>query len=119
MQLEGALRAVPDGVAIRVKVTPSSRYLRVGNYDRWRRAIRFILTEPAHKGKANEELLSYLAALFDKPAKAVRLVSGHASSLKVVLLCDTNVQEVQLVINQAIKNCAAKTQTSERVAPHR
>jgi uncharacterized protein (TIGR00251 family) len=118
MQLEGALRAIPDGVTIRVKVTPSSRYLEVGRYDVWRRAIHFKLTGPAHKGKANDELLSYLAALFNKPATEVRLVSGHSSSLKVVLLGGTNVQEVQSIINQAIEN-AAKTQMLKRVAPHR
>ena len=112
MQLEGALRAVPEGVAIRIEVTAGSRYLGVGKYDGWRRAIRFKLTEPAQKGKANEELVRYLAALLNKPAKDVRLVSGHTSRQKVVLLYNTNVLEVQSVISQAIENSAAHTKTS-------
>jgi uncharacterized protein (TIGR00251 family) len=112
MQLEGALRAVPEGVSIRIKVTPGSRYVGFGKYDGWRRAILFKLTEPAQKGKANEELIRYLAALFNKPAKEVHLVSGQTSSQKVVLLYNTTVLEVQSVINQAIENSAAKTKKS-------
>jgi len=112
MQLEGALRAVPEGVAIRITVTPGSRYLGVGKYAGWRHAIRFKLTEPAQKGKANEELVRYLTALFNKPAKDVHLVSGHTSSQKVVLLYNTNVLEVQSVISQAIENSAAQTKKS-------
>ena len=112
MQLEGALRAVPEGVSIRIKVTPGSRYVEIGEYDGWRRAILFKLTEPAQKGKANEELVRYLAALFNKPAKEVHLVSGHTSSQKVVLLSNTTVVEVQSVISQAIEHSAAKTKKS-------
>jgi uncharacterized protein (TIGR00251 family) len=112
MQLEGALRAVQEGVSIRIKVTPDSRYVGVEKYDGWRRAIFFKLTEPAQKGKANEELVRYLATLFNKPAKEVHLVSGHTSSQKVVLLYNTTVLEVQSVINQAIENSDAKTKKS-------
>jgi len=109
MQLEGALRAVPEGVAIRVKVTLGSRDLGVEKYDGWRHAICFKLTEPAQKGKANEELVRYLAALFNKPAKDVHLVAGQTSSRKVVLLYNANVPEVQWVINQAIGDSSAQT----------
>jgi hypothetical protein len=112
MQLEGALGSVPGGVTIRIKVTSGSRYLGVGKYDGWRHAIRFNLTEPAQKGKANEELVRYLAALFNKPAEDVHLVSGHASSQKVVLLSNTTIMEVQSVISQAIENSAAPTKNS-------
>ncbi|MGZ4849084.1 MAG: DUF167 domain-containing protein [Halobacteriota archaeon] len=112
MQLEGALRAVQEGVSIRIKVTPGSRYVGVEQYDGWRRAIRLKLTEPAQKGKANEELVRYLATLFNKSAEEVHLVSGHTSSQKVVLLYNTTVLEVQSVINQAIQNSAAKTKKS-------
>ncbi|MGZ4890865.1 MAG: DUF167 domain-containing protein [Halobacteriota archaeon] len=112
MQLEGALRAVQEGVSIRIKVTPGSRYVGVEKYDGWRRAIRFKLTEPAQKGKANEELVRYLATLFNKSAEEVHLVSGHTSTQKVVLLYNTTVLEVQSVINQAIQNSAAKTKKS-------
>ena len=112
MQLEGALRAVPEGVAVRIKVTPGSRDLSIGKYDEWRQAIHFKLTGPAQKGKANEELVRYLAALFNKPAKDVRIVSGHTSSQKVVLVSNTSVLEVQSAINQAIENSAAETKKS-------
>jgi len=112
MQLEEALRAVPEGVTIRVKVMPGSRDSGVGKYDEWRRAIHFKLTEPAKKGKANEELIRYLAALFNKPVTDVRLVSGHTSSKKVVLVSNTSILEVQSAINEALENSAAEAKKS-------
>jgi hypothetical protein len=111
MQLEGALRAVPNGVAIRIKVTTSSRGLGVGKCN-GRHAIRFKLTEPAQKGKANEQLVRYLAALFNKPVKDVHLVSGHTSNQKVALLYNTSVLEVKAVINRAIEDSAAQAKNS-------
>lgn len=119
MQLEGALKALPEGVAIRIKVTPGSRDLGVGKYDEWRHAIRFKLTGQAQKGKANEELVRYLAALFNKPVKDVRLVSGHASSQKVVLVSNIDILKVQSAINQATENRGAETKGHSAVATHR
>ena len=104
MQLEGAFRAVREDVAIRIKVTSGSRCSGIERYDRWLKAVRLKLTKPAHKGKANEELINYLAALFEKPRKEILLVSGHASSLKVVLICKTTVLEVHSAINRVLED---------------
>jgi len=102
MQLEGALRAVPEGVTIRIEVAPSSRNSGIEGFNAWRHAVRIKLTEPAQKGKANEQLMRYLAILFDKPVDEVQLISGHTSTRKVVLLCNTVVDEVESVINAAV-----------------
>jgi uncharacterized protein (TIGR00251 family) len=102
MKFTGALNGVAEGVLIRVELTAGSKYLGISGYDKWRQAIRIKLTERARGGKANEQLIKYLADVFKKPTPAVRLISGHASSRKVILLSDTIVDEVELVIEQAM-----------------
>lgn len=102
MKFTGALKGVAEGVLIRVELTAGSRYLGISGYDKWRQAIRIRLTERARGGKANEQLIKYMADLFKKPAPAVQLISGHASSRKVILLSDTIVDEVEFVIEQAM-----------------
>ena len=103
MQLADALRAVPEGVTIRVEVSPGSRYSGVSGYNAWRRTICVKLTEHAQKGKANEQLVRYLALLFDKPVNDVQLISGQTSTRKVVLLRNIGVEEVELVIKTTLK----------------
>ena len=102
MKFTGALIGVAEGVLIRIELTPGSKYSAISGYDKWRQTIRIKLTEHAKRGKANEQLIKYVADLFKKPAPAVRLISGHASSRKVILLSDTIVDEVESVIEQAI-----------------
>jgi len=103
MQLADALRAVPEGVTIRVEVSPGSRYSGVSGCNAWRRTICVKLTEHAQKGKANEQLVRYLALLFDKPVNDVQLISGQTSTRKVVLLRNIGVEEVESVINTTLK----------------
>ncbi|MGZ7136790.1 MAG: DUF167 domain-containing protein [Halobacteriota archaeon] len=103
MQLAGALRAVTEGVTIRVEVRPGSRYLGVTGFNPWRQTISIKLTERAEEGKANEQLVRYFALLFNKPKDDVKLISGYTSTRKVVLLCDTAVNEVESVINAVVR----------------
>lgn len=102
MQFIGALRAVPEGVTIRIDVSPGSRYCGVSGFNPWRQTICIKLTERPQMGKANEQLVKYLALLFNKPLDEVQFISGHTSTRKVVLLCNTVVDEVESVINAAV-----------------
>ncbi len=102
MQLVGALKAVPEGVTIRVEVKPDSRNLGVEGYNAWRRTIIVRVTERAQFGKANTQLIRYLAQLFARPVKDVVLVSGHTRTRKVVLLSNAVAEEVESIIAKAI-----------------
>jgi uncharacterized protein len=102
MQLADALRAVPEGVTIRVEASPGSRYSGVSGYNAWRHTICIKLTEHAQKGKANEQLVRYLALLFNKPVNDVQLISGQTSTRKVVLLRNIGVEEVESVIKTTL-----------------
>jgi len=103
MQLAGALRAVTDGVTMSAEVIQGARYSGVSGFNPWRQTISITLTERAQAGKANEQLVRYLALLFNKPVDEVKLISGHTSTRKVVLLCNTVVDEVESVINAAVR----------------
>jgi uncharacterized protein (TIGR00251 family) len=107
MQLADALRAVPEGVTIRVEVSPGSRYSGVSGYNAWRQTICIKLTEHAQKGKANEQLVRYVALLFNKPVNDVQVISGHTSTRKVVLLRNIGVEEVESIINAKIKKAVS------------
>jgi hypothetical protein len=102
MQLVGALKAVPEGVTIRVEVKPDSRNVGVEGYNAWRQTINIRVTERAQFGKANTQLIRYLAQLFERQAKDVILISGHTSTRKVVLLSNARAEEVESIITKAI-----------------
>jgi uncharacterized protein (TIGR00251 family) len=102
MRLVGALKAVPEGVTIRVEVRPDSRNVGVGGYNAWRQTVIVRVTERAQFGKANTQLIRYLARLFERQAKDVILVSGHTSTRKVVLLPNAVAEEVESIITKAI-----------------
>lgn len=104
MQLAGALKAVPDGVTIRVEVKPDSRKLGVEGYNAWRQTITIRVTERPQLGKANTQLIRYLAQLFDVPVEDVILVSGRSGTRKVVLLSNAVAEEVESIITKAITN---------------
>lgn len=99
MQLADALRTVPEGVIIRIEVSPGSRSLGVSEYNAWRRTLCIKLTEHAQKGKANEQLVRYLALLFDKPVSDVQLISGYTNTRKEVLVRNIGVEEIESSIN--------------------
>ena len=46
--------------------------------------IKISISKPADKGKANAELIYFLAHLFDVPQVAVDIVRGHTSRLKTL-----------------------------------
>jgi uncharacterized protein (TIGR00251 family) len=102
-QVIGALQAVPDGVTIRVDVSPGSRDSGVTRHDTWRQTICIKLTERAKMGKANDQLVRYLALLFNKPVDDVQLISGYSSTRKVVLLRNISISEVESIINAETK----------------
>ncbi len=78
---------VPDGATnsrLTVHVVPrASRTETAGEYGD---ALRIRLAAPPVDGKANKELLRFLAERLSLPASAPALVSGQTGRRKVVLL---------------------------------
>ena len=59
-------------------------------------ALRVRLAAPANDGKANAELVKFLAGALGVPRNAVSLVRGHASRDKVVAVDDPNCDPLRL-----------------------
>ena len=68
---------------VAVRAQPRARANEVaGSYGD--RAVKIRLAAPPVDGAANDELVEYLADLFDLPRSRVELVRGHGSRSKVV-----------------------------------
>jgi hypothetical protein len=86
------LEQATDGVLLRIRVQPrASRTEVVGLHgDR----VRIRLSSPPIDGRANEELICFLAERLDVPRSTVRLVSGQSSRSKIVVINGGVLQEV-------------------------
>lgn len=72
------VREVDGGVEIAVRVQPRAAASEVaGPYGE--RAVRIRVAAPPVDGAANEELVSFLAGLFERPRRGIELVRGHGS----------------------------------------
>ena len=70
-------------MTLRVKIIPrSARSEFAGEMADGTRKIR--IAAPPEKGKANEELCTFLAAHYRVPRGNVEVISGHTSPLKLV-----------------------------------
>lgn len=75
-------RPVAGGWALTIRVQPGARRTEVvGAHGD---ALRVRVASPPVDGKANAELVRFLAAHLGLPARSVEVVRGHASRTKVV-----------------------------------
>ncbi len=78
----------PDGVTVKVRVTPRSS----------RRAVilpiedilRIKLTSPANEGRANKELLKFLGKKLGLAPSSITILRGHNSREKILLIRGTD-----------------------------
>lgn len=88
------LRALDDGVEIRIRAQPrASRSEVAGPYGD--RAVKLRLAAPPVDGAANAELVRFLADLFGVSRSDVVLVRGHGSRDKVVRVGGTSEEEAR------------------------
>jgi uncharacterized protein (TIGR00251 family) len=75
-----------QGYLVRVHVVPGARQTVVAGLHGDRLKVK--VASPPEKGKANEELLAFLARSLKVPRQSVHLSSGAASRAKVVAVHD-------------------------------
>lgn len=78
------LRVLSDEIRIKVRVKPrasKSRVLGVKGEE-----LEVAIAAPPVDGAANEELVATLSAHYSIPKRAVEILSGHASRIKLVRL---------------------------------
>jgi uncharacterized protein (TIGR00251 family) len=83
-----ALRSIPEGTELRIKVVPGAS--RTALRGVWNDALRLAVAAPPEHGKANREAAGFLADLFGVRPAAVRITSGRTRALKTVLLLNVS-----------------------------
>jgi hypothetical protein len=92
---ETAMRLIPraDGIALAIKVVPgSSRQRVVGEYAE---GLKITVTAAAERGAANEAVIAVLADSLQIAAANIRIVRGHQSPRKEVLIVGLSAEEIE------------------------
>lgn len=81
-----------DGVCLRIKAVPRARTSAVAGLHG--DTIRIRLAAPPVEGRANGELVRFLAETLQLPPRMIGVVSGESSTLKVVRVLGLPAAEV-------------------------
>ena len=87
------LRAVPEGVTLRVRVQPRASRPGLGGVREGALVVR--LSAPPVEGKANEALLRLVASALEVPASRVRLQQGARGREKLLLVTGASMGAVR------------------------
>ncbi|WNY24309.1 hypothetical protein MmiHf6_16400 [Methanimicrococcus hongohii] len=99
MPFEDALREKDGAVFIDLEVTPGSKVIQVpSGYNEWRKRIEIKITQAAQKGKANEQIIDEMSALFGISSSRISIENGMTSSKKTVKIEGINVSEIQKIL---------------------
>jgi uncharacterized protein (TIGR00251 family) len=83
----------PDGISLAIKVVPSSSRQRVvGEYAD---GLKITVTAAAERGAANEAVIALLAESLQIAPANVRIVRGHQSPRKEVLIVGLSSEEME------------------------
>ena len=97
------IRQAKDGVTLAVRAQPGAKKTAVvGVYGEGAAAqVKIAVQAPPIEGRANEALVSFLAATFDIPRARVELVTGELSRSKVFLLRGVTEEQATTVLESA------------------
>jgi len=75
-----------DYCTITVEASPEAARTKIIGVNTWRKALQVKVAAEARDGRANAELVRFLAARLSVPPSSVRLLKGEKSSIKVLRL---------------------------------
>jgi uncharacterized protein (TIGR00251 family) len=81
-------------IFINVEVTPNSTKSGIKGYNQWRDRILINLRSPAHKGRANNELLKIFSTILSINQKRLNIVKGFYSELKTIKIEGLSLDDV-------------------------
>ena len=87
------------GTFLRVVVKPNSKEKKL-IAERNPDSISINLSSPAREGKANTELVKKLSKLLKLSSNAIRIVAGHKSREKIILIDGLNTEEIEQILSQ-------------------
>jgi uncharacterized protein (TIGR00251 family) len=97
--VEEAIWESKAGTFLRITVRPKSKKKelieRLSEVE-----IVFNLKSPARNGKANAELLKRLSKLLQLSTKDIRIVAGHKSKTKTILIQGFSIDDVKKILRE-------------------
>ncbi len=98
--MRDAVRQTGDGVVLNLEISPGAKETAVHGYNPWRKRIEVRLSERAQKGKANEQLISFISDLFNVNSRDVRIITGSANSKKSVLIAGAQMPDILKLLEE-------------------
>ncbi len=98
--MKDAIRQTHLGVVLDLEISPGAKETAVHGYNPWRKRIEVRLSERAQRGKANEQLISFLSDLFHVHSRDLRIITGLANSKKSLLIIGAQMPEILKVLNE-------------------
>ena len=74
------LTETKEGIVLNVKLVPNSSFSKITDFTK--EYVRIKISAPAIENKANKELISFCAKLFDVNKSKITIISGEKSKLK-------------------------------------
>jgi len=96
--MKDAVRQTSEGVVLDLEISPGAKKTAVHGYNPWRKRIEVRLSERAQKGKANEQLISFLSDLFHVNSRDVRIITGSTNSKKSLLIAGAQMLEILKIL---------------------
>lgn len=92
--MKDAVKETEGGVILDLEISPGSKETSVKGYNQWRQRIEIKLSERAQKGRANEQLISFLSELFNVHSRNVEIMTGMTNSKKTVRIFGKKASEI-------------------------
>lgn len=89
-----AMRETKEGVIIDIEVSPGSKKTEIKGYNNWRKRIEIRLSAKATKGKANEELITFISDSLNINSSNVKIISGMKSHTKSLMIHGLKIQDI-------------------------
>ncbi len=96
--MKDAVKETPDGVTLDLEISPGAKETAVHGYNPWRRRIEIRLSEKAEKGRANDQLISFLSNLFRVNSRNVQIITGMTNSKKSVKILGARAEDILKVL---------------------
>jgi len=98
--MKDAVRQTGDGVVLDLEISPGAKETAVHGYNPWRKRIEVRLSERAQKGKANEQLISFISDLFNVNSRDVKIITGSTNSKKSVLIAGAQMPDILKLLTE-------------------
>jgi uncharacterized protein len=98
--MKDAVRQTGEGIVLDLDISPGAKATCIHGYNPWRKRIEVRLSERAQKGKANEQLISFLSDLFHVNSRDVRIITGSTNSKKSLLIVGAQMPDILKILTE-------------------